>query len=517
MEDLDAAYLDAQDDVKKLDKLRARIAGIKVFDPACGSGNFLVVAYKELRGLEHRILQRKLDILGYDAGVIITDDSVVKLDHFFGIDIDEFATEVARLSLWLAKHQMNLQFRELFSVDLSLVPLKDAGKIVCGNAARLAWKDVCPMDRGDEAYVCGNPPYLGSSMQTAEHRRDLRGVVGEEGDARLDYVACWLVNGARYSHDTGADVGFVVTNSVTQGIHIAKLWPLIFASKVRIRFAYSQFRWSNSAHGQAGVTVAIVGLSTKPGPSVLYSDDQRVVVDSGISPYLTRQSANAGPFVLERRSPLSAIQPMTSGSKPADGGHLILSALDREKLFKEAPDASQFVRRCIGAAEYIKNVDRYCLWIADADVELALRIPAINERIERVRAFRLLSQKRTTRDSANFPWRFQQIRHRELSAILVPKVNSERREYIPIGYVSEDTVISDLAFAVYDAPPWLFGLLQSRMHNAWARAVAGRLGTGIRYSATLVYNTFPIPELDNGDRDALAKRAGSFHAFIVNL
>jgi hypothetical protein len=504
LDDLHETF-EAASTVGRLERLRTRISTIKVFDPACGSGNFLVIAYKELRRLENRILERVVELDPTKRTLFSL--SRVSLENFYGIEIDDFAHEIATLSLWLAKHQMNVEFRERFGVEIALIPLKEGGNIVCGNAARLDWAEVCPALPGDEIYVLGNPPYQGGTKQSPGQKSDVAAAFGEyEVNRYVDYVSIWLVKGARYVMATGAQLGFVTTNSVCQGNHVGLLWPWIQTVGAEIAFAHSSFRWSNSAKRNAGVTCVVIGLSR---PDVRKSkalyENGRMRLVAKISPYL--QADTGGGVISASSTSISGLPPMVFGSMPRDGGHLILEPSDRRSLLHDYPDADRFIRRYMGAAELIRGIERYCLWIADADADAAAAIPPIARRLAQVRVMRLASKATSTKGFANQPYRFVQRAHKDTPSIIVPSVSSERREYVPMNFLDEHTVISNLANAVYDARPWIFGVLQSRMHMTWLRAVGGRLETRYRYSAELVYNTFPVPDLPESTRERLSKDA----------
>lgn len=497
LDELEEAF-DAADTVGKLEKLLDRICNIKVFDPACGSGNFLVIAYKELRKLEHRILQRIGELDPSKVGLFKL--SGIKLDHFYGIEIDDFAHEIAILSLWLAKHQMNVEFHDLFGVEISLIPLRDTGNVMCGNAARLNWEEICPP--GDSpVYVLGNPPYRGATYHSDDNRHDLALVfAGRDFDRRMDYISAWFMKGARYVARNDASLGFVSTNSVCQGGHVEMLWPHIFDEGVQISFAHTSFAWTNQAKGKAGVTVVVVGLDKEPRHRTLYADGVKRRVDQ-IGPYLT--AGNSSAIVGKRDSSICGLPKMDYGSKPVDGGGLSLDASEADALLAEYPEAAEFLRGYMGSAELIRGTRRHCLWIPAERVGAALAIPGVAQRVERVRRFRLASKKESTRRDAGRAWQFQQIRHKDTASIIIPRHSSERRDYIPMGFLDQSTIISDAAMAIYDAEPWMFGVIHSRMHMTWVRAVGGRIKTDFRYSAELVYNNFPIPRLDDTAKNAL--------------
>lgn len=497
-EQFDAAF----DDVLKLDALLRRISQIKVFDPACGSGNFLVIAYKELRKLEHAILER-LQALRGEKYTLDLLGSRINVEHFYGIELDDFAVEVAILSLWIAKHQMNVEFREKFGIDLPLIPLKESGSVYQGNAITRDWRAICPNDGSTEIYVIGNPPYLGSRNQTSEHKRDLQTVTSRYKS--LDYVSAWFIKGGDYIRGTNAQLALVSTNSVTQGEQVALLWPDVLKGDLEIGYAYTSFRWTNQAKGTAGVTCVVVGIrNISDAPKFIFSDDLRHEVGR-INPYLAD-----GPdlWIGRRSSPLSPVLPRLGfGSMPNDGGNLLLSDEQRDRLLERWPEASRFVRGFSGSDEFIKGKSRWCLVIGDDDLEAAIEIDEIAVRLERVREHRAKSTEKSTRALAATPHRFYFFAHRESDSVIVPATTSERREYIPIGYLDRRTVISNSANAAYGVEPWTFALLTSRIHMTWIRTVAGALETRIRYSNTIVYNNFPVPQLTAGAKEQLTVAA----------
>lgn len=499
LDELEEQFRAAEDSPPKLRKLLDRISKIKVFDPACGSGNFLVISYKELRKLEHQILGQLVD-LEPEKATLFTE-SVINLESFHGIEIDSFAHEIAVLSLWLAKHQMNLQFEELFGVYLSLIPLRDSGVIIQGNASRLDWEAVTPKSDEWFVYVVGNPPYVGSSMQGPEQKGDFENYFGTKKYPRnLDYISLWFFKGAEYIADGRAELAFVSTNSVSQGDHTGLMWPVILRHSVEISFAHQSFLWTNQAKGQAGVTCVVIGLSARDNKQrSLFSDGQRRIVEH-IGPYLSAAKENV--IVFKSRCRFSELPPMVWGSKPTDGGHLNLTETEKQQLVHETPEAAKFLRRYMGAEDFLNGLIRYCLWIKDEDAATAELIPGIAARLQGVRAARE-SGSTTAKGMADRPYRFLQRAHRDGTSIIVPAVSSERREYIPMGFLDSNTVISNAANAIYNAESWVFGLIQSRMHMAWVRAVAGRLESRYRYSAVLVYNTFPVPNLAGPDKARL--------------
>lgn len=488
---------------QRLRNLLNRLANIKFFDPACGSGNFLIITYKRLRELEIMIWQALRDI----ANISVLPMSNITLTQFYGIELDDYACDTATLSLWLTEHQMNLKFREAFGVQPDTLPLKPSGHIVCGNACRLDWNTVCPHSPEEEVYIMGNPPYLGSSMQDAEQKKDLEIVCGHFPSYKnLDYIASWFCKAARYISGTSSKAAFVTTNSIAQGEQVALLWSNLFNYNIEIFFAQSSFKWTNNAKYNAAVIVNIIGLcsNTVHEKKYIISNCKKTLVNN-INPYL---SSGDNIVVPRTSSPISKVPDMIRGSMPSDGGGLILSTDEFNRLSAVTPIGLHPLKKYIGADDFLNDYKRFCIW-ADKESYVVLdKIPEYHERFEIVRTARLASDTTTTAEYAQYPYLFRQPQYKPTDAILIPRVSSERREYIPIGFVDKDTIISDSAFAIYDAEKWLFALLTSKMHNIWVRTVGGRLKTDYRYSATLCYNTFPFPQLttaEKGDLERLAQ------------
>jgi hypothetical protein len=493
-DDFDAAI----DSEPKLRKLLQRIYNIRVFDPACGSGNFLIIAYKELRKIEMRIFERLKDI----AKQWVLPMTEIALTQFYGIELTDFATETAKLSLWIAEYQMNEMFKATFGEAPPALPLKDSGNIIHENATRVDWAEVCPRVEARETYIVGNPPYLGRADQTKEQKADMAMVFAPLGVSykNLDYVACWYAKAAKYCSDGDAQCALVTTNSVCQGEQVALLWPIIYKNGLEIGFAHQPFKWRNSASKNAAVTCVIVGIRvTSKSSKVLFSESFHHRVPN-ISPYLV-EGDNL--FVTKRRTPIGFEKEMSFGSMANDGGHLLLSVSTKDEILSSYPEAARFFKRLYGSQEFSKGTERWCLWIDDGDVNAANEIPPIGRRIEGVRSVRSASDRATTAELAAVAHRFGEIRHKESDAILVPKNTSERRLYITAGFIGAGSVISDLAFAVYDAEPYIFSIISSRLHYVWGASVGGRFKMDPRYSNTLVYNTFPIPNLSDQQKTSL--------------
>ena len=486
-----------KDNYNALKRLIFRMSRIKFFDPACGSGNFLIITYKELRALEIKIIHRLIE-LDAERGEIIFYYSSIQLSQLYGIEIKDFAHEMAQLSLWLAEHQMNKVFEdELLDYGRiePILPLKDAGHIVCANATRIDWNDICPiLSSDDEVYVIGNPPYLGARMQEVDQKNDMDYALRSFTKYRdLDYIAIWLYKGAKYIEGQNAQLAFVSTNSVCQGQQVALLWPNILNGSIEIGFAHQSFKWANNARGNAGVTVVIIGLRNGSSQGkFLFTEGIKKEVKN-INGYLL-DAPNV--FISERMVSISKFPRMNFGNMPNDGGGLIFSENEGNDFLNEYPESTKFVRTLIGSYEFLNGEKRFCLWIENDDLDEAMQNPIISQKIEQCRQHRLKSKDKGTNRLSERAHQFRDRNTANESSIIVPRVSSERREYIPIGYLPADTIILDSAMAIYDAQPWLFGVLHSKMHMVWVDAVGGKLETRYRYSAKLCYNTFPFPEID---------------------
>lgn len=485
----------------KLNKLLSRIYRLRIFDPACGSGNFLIIAYKELRRLEMAVFQ-ELQRLAVQMPLSL---SGIQVSQFYGIELDDFAHEVAILALWLAEHQMNIEFEAVFDKAPASLPLKDGAKIVCGDATRESWEKVCPKEEGCEVFLLGNPPYYGARNQSKDQKSAVEACfAGAPEHKDADFICCWFIKGGSYISTGSASLAFVTTNSVCQGDHIAILWPRLLAYGLEIGFAYAPFKWSNSAKGKAGVTCVIVGLRrVSAREKWIFSGGIKTLVQN-INPYL----ANASNVIIGRRpEPLSERPEAVMGSMARDGGFLILSREERQKLVADYPNAAPLIRPLLGTQEFIDGDRRWCLWISHDNLALAHSIPPIAERIGKVLEFRTSSKAKTTNGYANISHQFAQRAHIEGPSLMVPSTTSERRIYIPIGFFTDSPIIPNSAQAVYDAEPWLFGVISSKLHMVWARAVGGGLETRIRYSSLIVYNNFPLPNLTPAQKARLNQRA----------
>jgi hypothetical protein len=479
---------------RRLEDLYDRLGKIRIFDPACGSGNFLIIAYKELRKLEMQILKH-LEALGRHPTFL----SQVQLSQFYGIEIDEFACEIAKLSLWLAEHQMNVHFKNVFGESAPSLPLKEGGHIKCGNATRLNWEGVCPKNHKVKIYLLGNPPYVGARMQTKEQKEDIDFVFQQTKTRKIDYVFCWFKKASEYIQSSTANYSFVSTNSVCQGEQASLLDSCIFGQNLEIYFAHQSFKWSNNAKGKAGVICVIIGVRNKNGPEEkhIYREQKKIKVKN-INSYLEEWENKC---VLRRSIPLSSLPKMDFGNMAIDGGLLILSSEEKAVLLKQHPQSKRLIKPIIGAQEFIKGLKRWCLWIEDADLKLANEISFVRYRIKKVKEIRLASPDKGANRLALKPHQFREMKKSRSCSIIFPRVSSELREYIPVGLLDKNTVIIDSAQAIYDPEPYVFGFLSSRMHMTWVRAVAGRLKNDYRYSSELCYNTFPVPDLSSEQKE----------------
>lgn len=487
---------------KKLEALLERLAHIKVFDPAMGSGNFLIIAYKELRRLEMAVFRAMQDVGQQKQNEMFM--SGIRLSQFYGIEIDDFAHEVAQLSLWLAEHQMNMLFAKEFGHVEPMLPLKDAGHLVAGNSLRLPWQDICPIAHGDEVYVCGNPPYRGATYRTDEQNEDMAAVFeGFRKYRYMDYVAAFIWKGAQFLQP-GVGLAFVTTNSICQGEQVAMLWPPVLEMGVEINFAYRSFSWRNSAQGNAGVHVVIIGLSIDPDNKTLYQsvdNEWRVKSVANISPYLV-ETGNT--IVVSRNQPLVHSTRMVYGNKPVDGGHLILSSEEKHELIKLEPQAEKYLRQLLGSQEFLQGRERWCLWLVDAEEAEIEAMPTVKERVDQVRETRLASRDPGARMLAERPHQFRDLNNPK-SYILIPSVSSERRKYAPVGLFDDSVIATNLVHTLPDGTLYDFAILSTQMHMDWLRLVGGRLESRYRYSATIVYNTFPWPDTSERQRQEIER------------
>ncbi|MDX9883911.1 MAG: class I SAM-dependent DNA methyltransferase [Prolixibacteraceae bacterium] len=497
LNDLYEEFEAAKGNIKKLNNLLQRIWKIKLFDPACGSGNFLIIAYKELRRLEMKIF-KEIDLTNQFHS---NQFSGISLGNFYGIELDDFAHEVATLSLWLAEHQMNREFFAAFGRTKPALPLKETGNIVQGNACRIDWEEVCPKHEGDEIYIMGNPSYLGARLQSEDQKADMAYVFDKiKGFNNLDYIACWFYKGSNYILGSNVKFAIVSTNSICQGEQVPILWPNILSDKIEIGFAYKSFLWSNNAKDKAAVFCSIISLQNK-------SNHDKFIYHKGLrkkTNHINAYLIDSKPiYITKRNTQLSNLPEMVFGSMPNDGGFLIFNDEEKEKIELTYPDSSKFFKKLIGAQEFTGSTYRWCLWLTKSDLIIIQSIPPLAERIENVKRMRLKSDREATKKLAEYPYLFGEIRHKETNAIIIPSTTSSRREYVPIGFLDKNTIINNRAHVVYDSDPYLFAILSSKIYILWLASIAGRLKDDYLYSSSICYNNFPFPQISNFQKHEL--------------
>ncbi|MFZ6819566.1 class I SAM-dependent DNA methyltransferase [Undibacterium sp. Ji22W] len=518
LDDLRRALEDAGENKLKLLNLRKRMAHIRVFDPACGSGNFLVIAYKQMREIEAEINRRRGEInLG----------SEIPLTNFRGIELREFPAEIARLALIIAEFQCDVHYRGQQDALAEFLPLDTQNWIICGNALHLDWLGICPPEgtgvkliaddlfgtpldqteidfenKGGETYICGNPPYIGRRNQTKEQKDEIKLLLGKkvQSSASLDYVFCWIEKASDYVHGNRSEFAFVTTNSVSQGSQIPIYWPHLFSKGLEINFAHRSFKWNNNASDNAGVTCVILGVGRPRVPKYIFDETQRLEVTK-INAYLLSSDLKV---VEPSTNSISSLPKMRYGNLPGDGNFLTLSMSERDNLFKVDAKFRQIVIPLFGAQEFIRGLQRYCLWIDDDMLEFATSNEFIRRRIMGVKKTREDSPDPSYNILADRPHQFRDRNIAKNLTILAPTVSSETREYLPVAVFPGLTGTTNQSYALYDAPLWNMALLTSRMHLVWIGTICGKLETRLRYSNTMGWNTFPVPLLTDQNKADLA-------------
>ena len=502
LDDLYEAYTEAQTSVKKLRQLLVRISKMKFFDPACGSGNFLIIAYKELRKLEIQVWKK----IGELSGGFELPFVNIQLTQFYGIEIDDFAHEVASLSLRLAEHQMNRKFTaEFANVDIPALPLGKSGNIVHGNACRVDWNVVCPHTKEEEVFVMGNPPYLGSSLLDKDQQEDRTMALGKlKNYKKIDYIGIWFYLASLYVKSNKGRFAFVSTNSICQGEMVVPLWKPILDLNMKICFAHTSFKWSNNAKHNAGVSCIIVGITDKSNTSSakIYIDNKARVVEN-INPYLI-PSNNI--LIEKSTNSISTFLPISMGCKPVDGGNLILSKEEKEDFLSAYPYASKFIKELYGADDYINGKQRYCLWISDDEKKEAEEIPYVLNRINATKEMRLKSPDEGARKMAERAHQFREFNACESNTIIIPSTSSIRREYIPLGMATNNWVVTNSMYYVNGGGSFLIGILSSSMNMLWVKSIGGRLKMDYRYTS-LCYNTFPFPKITEAKKQEIEEAA----------
>lgn len=529
LDELRSKLEEAGDNHRSLLNLRKRISRIRVFDPACGSGNFLVIAYKQLREIEAEINKRRDEA---------SKRSEIPLTNFRGIELRDFGAEVARLALIIAEYQCDTLYLGHKLALAEFLPLDSQNWITCGNALRLDWLSICPPtgtkvslqgddlfntpvnqaeidfeNEGGETYICGNPPYRGSQWQTKEQKFDMETVFDgyTKSWGSLDYVAGWFMKAAIYGIHTNTVSAFVATNSICQGRQVESLWSPIFATGHEISLAHNSFKWANLASHNAGVTVVIVGISKNAGkfrPLYSISDNEEETIVKHVEKINAYLVSGDNTIVQASSTPQNNLPEMSFGNMPNDGGYLLLNASEVDNAVQNHGVAPRFIRDFIGSQEFIQGKTRKCIWIAEDEVKEAVNNNWLNSRFESVRQQRATSDRKTTRELAAVPYRFGEVRQSgNERTIVVPRVSSENRQYLPVGLVKSGTIIGDRNFALYDAPLWTMALIASRLHWIWIGTVCVRMRTDFSYSNTLGWNTFPIPTLTEKNKADLARCA----------
>jgi len=508
LDDLRAEFESSKSSKKQLAAFHDKLASLKFLDPACGCGNFLVITYRELRLLELDVLKTlhpKLDAL-LNIGNLVR----VNVDQMYGIEIDEWPARIAEVALWLLDHQMNQLASQVFGNHYARLPLQAAPTIIVANALRADWNSVLP--RSECAFILGNPPFVGKKEQNVDQKFDMKLVWDNlKGKGTLDYVTCWYRKAAEYTAETTVSIAFVSTNSITQGEQVGVLWGHMFRKfNVTIQFAHRTFPWTSEARGRAHVHVVIIGfgkpreLKKRIYDYTTDSQNATVTIAHNISPYLIEGSNIA---VNNRNQPLCKCMEMTKGSEVTDNGHLLLDDQERKNAINQFPELKPYILPFSGGREFINNLKRWCLWLVDAPPQLLRINRFLQARLEEVRLFRLSSPKGRTVALAKTPAVFGENRQPSIRYLLIPKVSSEKRYYIPMGFLPPTTIVSGSALVIPGATRFEFGILSSTMHMAWMRQVCGRMKSDYQYSAEIVYNNFPWPAPTAAQRTRIEQKA----------
>jgi len=536
LDDLREKLEDAGNNGRKLLNLRNRMAKIRVFDPACGSGNFLVIAYKEMRAIEAEINRRRGEP---------DRRSDIPLTNFRGIELRDFPAEIARLALIIAEYQCDVLYRGQQEALAEFLPLDSQNWITCGNALRLDWLSICPPtgagvrvqaddlfstplkqaeidfeNEGGETYLCGNPPYVGDKFQSDDQKNDLRNLEHGRKVKAIDYIAGWFWKASKFI-ECGGSFAFVSTNSVCQGVQVPLIWKPIQSAGQEIFFCHKDFYWGNNASKNANVICVVVGVAQGTRPVKYIYDGEIRRLASHINAYLVD-----GPNVIVEKAPdpMNGLPVMFAGNIPRDRGHFMMNRSERAELLSGHPEIADITRRISGSSEFINGLDRYCLWIEDSQAEMATKIPAIATRLTEVRAYRETGSERG-KLGVNTPYKFERTITGQHHQLIVPRVSSERREYLPVGLQESSTIISDAAQGIYDAPLFVLSIICSKLHLTWVALTAGRMKSDYRYSSGVCYNTFPVPILTDQNKadlsrcaeDILLAREAHFPATIADL
>jgi len=485
----------------QLEEFHNKIASLKFLDPACGCGNFLIITYRELRRLELEILKMSVDTKQRVLTLDFSDKLKVNVGQFYGIEIEDFPCQIARVGMWLMDHLMNMQAAELFGQYYARLPLSQSATILNADALTTDWETLVP--KTELNYILGNPPFVGFTFMDAKQKEDTAIYFGKVKN--VDFVCNWYIKAADYIFGTRVEVAFVSTNSICQGETLGAFWPLMLDKHIKINFAYRTFVWSNEGAHKAAVHCVIIGFSMlERDKKILTDENGQIQIVEHISPYLT----NAGNIIVKScPKPLMNYSQMLWGNKPTDDGNFILSESEKDKLIQDEPLSKQWIHLYIGSREFLHNEKRWCLWLKEANPSDIKKCPTVMKRIENVKKFRANSKAEATRIAAAFPTLFRQISQPDTDFLIIPETSSENREYVPMGFVKRDVIASNATKFIPDATLYHFGILMSSAHNSWMRAVAGRLKSDYRYSSDLVYNTFPWPEPTDEQRAAIESAA----------
>lgn len=494
---------------KRAQQFQEKLSRLVFFDPACGSGNFLTETYLSLRRLENEAIKLYVgDTVLLDVGYDLVK---VKISQLYGIEINDFAVSVANAALWIAESQMLEETLSIAYSNMQFLPIKSYSNIVEGNALKLNWEEIVPKEK--LSYIIGNPPFVGHSIQNEQQKKEIRSIyVDENGKeynlaGKIDYVAGWYFKAASLISNTNIKVAFVSTNSICQGEQVVGVWqPLYKRFGVNIDFAYQTFKWGSEAKDKAAVHCVIVGFSTNHNneKKQLFSSTDKLDLVDNINPYLLSGKTI---FVESVKTPICPVSPMYFGSKPTDGGYFFLTPEEKQVIVRKEPQSEKYIRKVLGAQEYINNVERYCLWLVGITPSELKSSPMIYERVKKVREFRLASKAESTRKFADRPTEFKQNAQPNKPYLIVPRVSSENRRYVPIGYIDPEVIATDATQIIPNATLYEFGVITSNVHMAWMRTVAGRLKSDYRYSSTIVYNTFPWPKITEEQKEYISKTA----------
>lgn len=505
LDDLRKELTEAKGDKRKIEKFRVKLSNLKFLDPACGCGNFLIIAYREIRLLDIKAIE----LLG-DIKAVAYLSSYVHLENYFGIEYDAFSSYIAKVALWLMEHKCNMMLLQSCGINIQTIPLKEAAKIVNGNALRLDWKEAFEGKQVD--YILGNPPFIGKHLQSEEQKEDVGLVFKDvQGAGLMDYVACWYVKAAQYIQGTKIKVAFVSTNSIAQGEQVGVLWKEMFEKyKTKIHFAHQTFHWNNEASGVAAVHCVIIGFANfDTNEKYIYEYDNinaepTELKAKNINPYLVEGSDM---YIEARTKPICNVPKMVYGSKIVDDKNFLLNDEEKAEYIKKEPSGAKFIKPILSGDEFINGKNRWCFWLVDAKPNEVKELPLLMQRVKKVKDFRLKSAKKQTVELANTPMLFAEIRQPDSEFLLIPRTSSENRNYIPFGFYSKDHIVSDSCTCMPKATYFDFGMLTSKMHMAWVKYVCGRLKSDYRYSNSIIYNNYPFPQNVSKENKANVEKA----------